>query len=41
MGDKEVESSKTTWAGMKTRECLLEANGIRIPDDLDNVKPRP
>ncbi len=37
MGGREVESSKTTWAGMKTRERLLEANGISIPDDLGDA----
>ena len=37
MGGQEVESSKTTWAGMKTRERLLEANGIRIPDDIGDA----
>jgi predicted RNase H-like nuclease len=34
MGGKEVEWSKTTWAGMTARARLLEANGISIPDDL-------
>ena len=37
MGDKEVESPKTTWAGMKTRERLLERNGISIPNDLGDA----
>ena len=37
MGDKEVESPKTTWAGMTTRERLLGANGISIPDDLGDA----
>jgi len=37
MGGNEVESAKTTWSGQKTRERLVEENGISIPSDLGDA----
>ena len=42
MAGSEIQLSKTTWNGQKTRERLLQEHGIRFPDDLagtGGVKP--
>ena len=37
MAGQEMQFSKTTWTGMKTRHRLLEGLGIGIPDDLGDA----
>ncbi len=37
MAGTEMQFSKTTWSGQKTRQRLLAENQIRIPDDLGDA----